>query len=699
MKKIHVVFKTHLDIGFTDLAENVVHDYLTHFIPLAVKLAKQNNKFIWTVGSWLIDYYLTSEEVTQQAKQELIVAIENGNINWHGLPVTMHSELNDQRLFEYGLSLSQKLDQQFGKTTIAGKMTDVTGHTLGIVPLMAQAGLKYLHIGVNPSSAIPDVPPMFVWRAPDGSQVIVQYDATYGSAFVKDDWEEGLYFAHSNDNSGPPKDVEEIKEILANIQAQYPDYVIEISTLDQFAQYALTKIDELPVVTEEIGDSWIHGVGTDPEKISHFRLLLALRDNWLADRTLTLNDSEYRAFSNELMLIPEHTWGINNNLYLPDYKNYLRPDFERAKAGNRFDFSHVATAYQYSELLHSINIYVRSGEAAAKASYETSENSWLEQRKYLDRAISHLSVAHQKEVFRKFAELEQVPVLATLPAKQAVIFGKVYQFGTIKCTFASDGSLIRLNVKNRALIEAGRSIGKFIYEKFDGKNFQDFHADYSRVTEDTGSWVYNDFGKRGIEAIPEIKHGSFSPFVVNSDLQTDEQLTTITFELAFEQADVECYGLPTQISIRYLIDHQKQTLAIQFRGLGKADNRMPEAYWLECSIHVNSPFVWKMNKLGTSLSPYEVVSKGNRQMHALDQQALHYRGADGEYHIESALTPLFSFGGRNLLNFKDVTRSLNDGIYNNLYNNVWGTNFPAWYQGVLAADLNISLAPHEAIKQ
>jgi hypothetical protein len=40
VQRVHLVLKTHLDIGFTDLAANVVSRYLKHFIPQAVALAK-----------------------------------------------------------------------------------------------------------------------------------------------------------------------------------------------------------------------------------------------------------------------------------------------------------------------------------------------------------------------------------------------------------------------------------------------------------------------------------------------------------------------------------------------------------------------------------------------------------------------------------------------------------------------------------
>ncbi|MFQ9872918.1 MAG: hypothetical protein ACLRVT_08010 [Oscillospiraceae bacterium] len=43
IKKVHVVFKTHLDIGFTDLAQNVLDRYVNEHIPHAVELAFQMN--------------------------------------------------------------------------------------------------------------------------------------------------------------------------------------------------------------------------------------------------------------------------------------------------------------------------------------------------------------------------------------------------------------------------------------------------------------------------------------------------------------------------------------------------------------------------------------------------------------------------------------------------------------------------------
>src|SRR3954453_1631410 len=91
---VHLVFKTHLDIGFTDLARNVVASYFDDFIPRALAVAEElrqaggDTGFRWTPGAWLIYEYL--EQAAPAQRERLERAIQNGDIIWHGLPFTMH---------------------------------------------------------------------------------------------------------------------------------------------------------------------------------------------------------------------------------------------------------------------------------------------------------------------------------------------------------------------------------------------------------------------------------------------------------------------------------------------------------------------------------------------------------------------------------------------------------------------------------
>ena len=45
-------------------------------------------------------------------------------------------------------------------------MTDVTGHTRGIIAPLAEHGVKLLDIGPNAACTAPDVPPVFLWKDP-----------------------------------------------------------------------------------------------------------------------------------------------------------------------------------------------------------------------------------------------------------------------------------------------------------------------------------------------------------------------------------------------------------------------------------------------------------------------------------------------------------------------------------------------------
>lgn len=151
-KQIHVIFKTHLDIGYTDLATNVTDRYMKLFFPSAIQTAQyfhehpDKGSFVWTTGSWLIHHLL--KHGTSEERQQVEAAIAKDYLRWHGLPFTTYTELYDPELLDYSIQIAMRLDQRYGKSTIAAKMTDVPGHTRSLITHMAKSGLKYLHLPV-----------------------------------------------------------------------------------------------------------------------------------------------------------------------------------------------------------------------------------------------------------------------------------------------------------------------------------------------------------------------------------------------------------------------------------------------------------------------------------------------------------------------------------------------------------------------
>ena len=111
----------------------VTQRYITEFIPKALdvseKLRAENasEKYVWTTGAWLIWKYLHT--ASPKEVERLEAAIRRGDIVWNSVPYTVESESMNRDLFETCLLLSHKLDEKYGKKTIAAKMTDVPGHT------------------------------------------------------------------------------------------------------------------------------------------------------------------------------------------------------------------------------------------------------------------------------------------------------------------------------------------------------------------------------------------------------------------------------------------------------------------------------------------------------------------------------------------------------------------------------------------
>lgn len=311
-KEVLIIFKTHLDIGYTDYAENIVGKYLNNYIPNAIKVGYElkatDTQFIWTVGSWLIN-----EALKYDSDGTVEKAIKDGILNWHALPFTTHTELMSKELFEYGMSLSKELDRRFGKKTIAAKMTDVPGHTMAMLPILEKNGVKFLHIGVNPATPVPPVPPIFKWKYKD-SEITVMYQGDYGEAADFGDFV--VYFAHTNDNLGP-QSADEIKDIYEKVRAEYPNCILKAATLNDVAEKIAT-LKNLPVLDKEIGDTWIHGAATDPQKLSRYkRVLRYIKENGI---TADLSDN--------LLLVPEHTWGMCVMKYFPDTEHFTHKELE-----------------------------------------------------------------------------------------------------------------------------------------------------------------------------------------------------------------------------------------------------------------------------------------------------------------------------------------------------------------------------------
>ncbi|MDB5083955.1 MAG: glycoside hydrolase [Bacilli bacterium] len=670
IETVHVVFKTHLDIGFTDLSHNVVDKYMHHYIPgaiaLAERLAEERGaaRFVWTTGSWLIHEYLRQADGNERETMEQ--AISRGLVTWHGLPFTTHTELLDEGLFKYGLSLSKRLDARFGKQTIAAKMSDVPGHTMAIVPHLVRNGIKFLHLGVNFGSKIPAVPPLFIWRAKDGSELIVNYGSGYGKVLEVEGLRDALVFAHTGDNMGPPS-AEVVRNLFVTLGEKYPNAVIKASTLDEFAEKLVTIKHQLPIVEEEIGDSWIHGAASDPWKIERYRELLRLRNRWIQEGRFDGDGLELARFSDNLLLVAEHTWGMDLKRYLPDYRNYTKQSFNVAREENQVAEDVVPVKYKY----------LANHRSKEPTSYQLFESSWKEQREYLYQAIAALDEDKRNEAIHAFAELE--PQITELHGARVLLAGEPYKLGTFEVCFASDGSIVRLeDGYGKKWADECHRLGVFRYETFGVKHYHSWFQQYVSNQYSTNVWADADFGKPGMELCQPSPTGAvYLPRLVSLQWQEEETQDLVIADLQLSDEAVELYGAPAKLRIRYAFSKEKGRMETELVWLGKSACRLPEASWFSFVPKVDNPNLWKMDKMGDKVSPLAVVRNGGRNLHAVFL-GVDYFGSDGSVQIETLDAPLVAPGERRLLQFDNTFVSLDGGMHFNLHNNIWGTNFPMW---------------------
>ncbi|HYE80918.1 MAG TPA: DUF5054 domain-containing protein [Clostridia bacterium] len=673
IRKVHVIYKTHLDIGFTDYARNVKASYLDNFIPRAIELAEKVNKtgepksFVWTTGSWIINEYLQQKDGQKAAK--LKAAINKGHIRWHGLPFTTHTELMNERIFEYGISISKKLDKYFNKNTIAAKMTDIPGHTKAIIPILARNGIKYLHIGVNPSSKLPDVPRAFLWKGRDGSELVVNYAESYGEILELDFLDEVLAFAHSGDNEGPA-DEASIRNSLSSLRQKYPYAVIEASTLEDFAE-ALYRVREcLPVVTEEIGDTWIHGIATDPKKVSYFKELLSCAERWIEEKSLQVGSEEYDTFFNELILIPEHTWGMDLKKHFCDFRNYLKEAFNKARQKDIIEDS-IPPEYSYVSAFNIDN----EVQAECFRTYSSFEQSWEEQRQYICNAIGCLSKEKQKEANDALRRLQPI---FYVPDGRRLEAGTEYKVGGYYVSIAEDGSINSLRSIDRIKYADGENrLGRYIYEVFDAEDYKYWLEHYQRDVEQHYQWCIADFCKPGLELLEKpVRHARYLGQVLDIVLYEADDCSRLYVELKMPLESSRDYGSPEKLLLIYSF-YRNGFIGFELNWFNKDASRIPEASWCEMNFCAGDDKKWLLKKLGDYVSPYAVVSNGNRNMHSVEEIIY-----DNERHIavEPLDAPLVSIGDMKILKFDNEIAGMSKGMFFNLHNNIWGTNFPMWFE-------------------
>jgi hypothetical protein len=647
VKRVLVAFKCHFDAGFQDTQAAIAERFFKEFFPKAIQIARQlrdsggKQRYVWTTGSWLLYEFLEQASVEQRKVMEK--AVLEGDIAWHALPFTWQTELMTPSLIAGGVGLSQALDRRFTRTTTGAKMTDVPGHTRGLVSPLAANGVTFLEIGVNDASTPADLPPIFTWKDRNGATLTLMYHHHYGGVTVVPGSDLAVATVVRDDDSGPHT-LEEIHEAYAALGKQFPNAEITATDLTHIANAVAPYSGNLPAIHQEIGDTWIHGVASDPTKLARYRALARLREQWLAEKKCSAGDSTDVALLRHLLLEVEHTWGTDTKTWL--------------------DFDHY-TPNDLAPMLDTKN-------------YKVVLFSWQEKRQDLADAVATLPAALQTEAETALRHLRAVPPKlangrALPPTKE--IDASHFTVGIDPAT----GAIRRLYSKslNREWASADHPLALFSYQTLSQRDYAEFFRSYVISEED---WAKKDFGKPNIERFG-AESQEWLPSVVNVQLERSKQGQRLVAQLNIDDPNSIHSGraaFPDTMYLELWLPEAEPAVHLSFSWFNKRATRMPEAMWLTFHPIVGDPSGWTLEKSGQKVSPTDVVPGGNRHMHALSK-GFEYTDANGSLSVETVDAPLVAIGKKSPLYFSKSQPDLSGGIHSNLFNNAWGTNYIMWF--------------------
>jgi hypothetical protein len=218
-------------------------------------------------------------------------------------------------------------------------------------------------------------------------------------------------------------------------------------------------------------------------------------------------------------------------------------------------------------------------------------------------------------------------------------------------------------------------LGELDYHIFDSSDFDRVWNQYIRHSPMVDLWAKADFTKPGLEK-QKTHRNKWIPQIRDFYVHGNSISVFATFE-----SDVHLeFGAPELVTMEWNFEPREIRLNLQL--FNKPVCRIPEAMWLTMHPGLGKNIRCWMDKLGEWVDPLDVVSRGNRALHALGE-GVEYVDNRGKIKLHSFDVPLMAPGDLPLMDFTDAIPNLSKGPNFNLFNNLWGTNFPMWFEGDL----------------
>jgi len=721
---VWVVFKTHFDLGFTDLPENVFKRYRAEMMDNALGVIEKNTsqspekKFAWTVSGWPLQAQILGPLQTPERKARIEKAIKDGTLVVHGLPFTTHTESLDYEDLVRGLGYSSVICRTYGlPLTISAKMTDVPSHSWVLPTLLNNAGIKFLQLGCNPASQYPRFPELFWWEGADGSKILCNYTALYGSGIKPtENWpcKNYLSMQMTGDNHGPPS-AADIDKLLAYAKKEMPGVKIHFGTLDDFAKAVLAENPKLPTVKGDTPDTWIHGLMTNPQETKIARNIRPLESaldmlntqmNIWGVPTSFLPEKLAKAYEQSL-LYAEHTWGMNAEYgprysYGDEWKKWL----DEAKAEPipaDGDYSKLSNSNSHKTQTGSKTKWLKSYDAKRQYIKNTNDivTTELESRlSVLAKSVNangkrlvvynplpwqrsgRIAVPGEKDQFVFVKDIPAggyVTILEKDMKKEETVTDEKTALETPNFKVIFDlkkGGIISLWDKkaNRELVDKSSKyvLGQFLHERFSANEVDKWFNSYSRIKD---GWGLDDLGKPGIPSADKVPYLAFSPD--NWKIEITHSQTADIAKLSTTKTD----GFAEKYTLVFIFPRNESFVDVEWKVENKTADKQPEGGWLCFPFSIDKP-TFTVGRLGGPINPAtDIVPGTNRNLMAVNTGVMLTQKDHSGVGLSPIDSPLLSFGEPGLWKFSMDYVPTVPTVFVNLYNNMWNTNFALWQGG------------------
>jgi len=733
LEQVVVVFKTHFDIGYTDLASNVVQRYRTTMIDEALAVVDQNRElppaqqFVWTIPGWPLQQIAADWPGQTAARQERVrAAFTQGRFVVHALPFTTHTELLEPEDLVRGLGFASNLSRAAGLDLPRdAKMTDVPCHSWILPTLLRHAGVDFLHLGCNAASSSPRVPPLFWWEGPDGSRLLTMYTAeSYGTGLVPPaNWPHRTWLAliHTGDNHGPPRP-DEVKKLLAEANRRLPGVRVRIGRLSDFSDALLAEAPDLPVVRGDMPDTWIHGPLCDPAgaklarsirpEIATVEALGTLLGAWNVAAPEVVS-TVARAYEQSL-LYGEHTWGgalywvsrysAAQRLPYGDAWRALRAEGKYARIESSWA-EHTAYIEQARDLIAPL--LVQQVQALARATRGPNQRlvvynplpwkrSGVVTLPDRDRGgfwneVMAADGSQTAALDRPTRGIVQF-VAQDLPPMGYRVFGWGHRDGgppseiepgatTIETRFfratvdPERGTVRSLLDKRsqRELVDAAapHGFGQYVYERFSSNEVQQFVRDYVKISAD---WATNELGKPNLPPAALARYRASSP--VGWALVSQRWRAGVTATMTAPASA----GLPA-VTTRLTLYEELPYAELEVALHDKPADPWPEAGWVCLPFKVETPR-FHVGRLGSIVDPARDIVRGaNRHLLGVNTGVAITDPAGGGIGFCPLDSPLVSLDRLGCWKYSLDFVPEKPIAYVNVFNNQWTTNFRLWNSG------------------